>query len=85
MTHKLDALGRLPATLKKDLERELCTCNSVPKMDIINAIMNGADSVEEVRKQTFAATGIGCCTQQIERLIECLCPSDSCHHEKYHR
>jgi len=41
-------------------------------MDIINAIANGAITVEEVRKQTYATTGTGCCTQQVERLIEYL-------------
>lgn len=42
-------------------------------MDIINAILNGATTVEEVKKQTYATMGTGCCTQQVERLIECLC------------
>jgi NAD(P)H-nitrite reductase large subunit len=42
-------------------------------MDIINAIINGAITVEEVKKQTYATMGAGCCIQQVERLIECLC------------
>lgn len=46
----------------------------VPKMDIINVIANGATTVEEVKKQTYATMGSGCCVQQVERLIECLCP-----------
>lgn len=25
------------------------------------------------KKQTYATMGSGCCTQQVERLIECLC------------
>lgn len=45
----------------------------VPKIDIINAIVNGASTLEEVKKQTYATMGSGCCIQQIERLIECLC------------
>jgi bacterioferritin-associated ferredoxin len=45
----------------------------VPKMDVINAIVNGATTLEEVKRQTFAATGAGCCVQQVERLIVCLC------------
>ena len=44
----------------------------VPKMDIINAIVNGATTLDEVKKQTYATTGSGCCIQQVERLIECL-------------
>jgi NAD(P)H-nitrite reductase large subunit len=48
----------------------------VPKLDIINAIVNGATTVEEVKKQTSATMGSGCCIQQIERLIGCLCIPD---------
>ena len=42
-------------------------------MDIINAIVDGAITVEKVKKQTYATMGSGCCIQQVERLIECLC------------
>ncbi|HHJ15525.1 MAG TPA: (2Fe-2S)-binding protein, partial [Gammaproteobacteria bacterium] len=45
----------------------------VLKIDIINAIVNGARTVEEVQKQTCATDGIGCCKRQVQRLIECLC------------
>jgi len=45
----------------------------VPKIDIINAIVSGATTVEEIKKQTYATMGSGCCKQQVERLIECLC------------
>jgi len=68
-----DALDKLPDILKKDLNRDLCTCNQVLKRDIIVAIINGASSVAEIRKETFATMGSGCCQQQVERLIECLC------------
>ena len=30
-------LDKLPPILKKDLDRNLCVCNEVLKMDIINA------------------------------------------------
>ena len=66
-------LDKLPPILKKDLDRNLCVCNEVPKMDIINAIVNGATTVGEIKKQTYATMGSGCCKQQVERLIECLC------------
>ena len=66
-------LDKLPSILKQNLDRNLCTCMDVPKMDVINAIANGATTVEDVKKQTYAATGAGCCLQQVERLIECLC------------
>ncbi len=70
------ALGKLPPILKKDLRRDLCTCNQVLKIDIIDAIVNGASTVEEIRKQTYATMGSGCCKQQVERLIECLCAAE---------
>jgi NAD(P)H-nitrite reductase large subunit len=66
-------LDKLPSILRQNLDKNLCTCNEVPKMDIINAIVNGAITVEEVKKQTYATMGTGCCIQQVERLIECLC------------
>jgi len=70
-------LDKLPPILKKDLERNLCVCNEVLKMDIIKAIVNGATTVEEIKKQTYATDGIGCCTPQVERLIECLCSPET--------
>jgi len=66
-------LDKLPDVLKQNLDKNLCTCMDVPKMDVINAIFNGATTVEEVKKQTYATMGSGCCVQQVERLIECLC------------
>ncbi|MCP3849579.1 MAG: (2Fe-2S)-binding protein [Gammaproteobacteria bacterium] len=74
MTHYLE---KLPPVLKENLDKNLCTCNEVAKMDIINAIINGATTVEEIKKETYATMGSGCCTQQVERLIECLSSSES--------
>ena len=70
-------VDKLPPVLKKNLRRDLCTCNQVLKIDIINAIIDGATSVEEVKKQTYATMGSGCCKQQVERLIECLCAQET--------
>lgn len=70
-------LDKLPRILKNNLDKNLCVCNEVPKMDIINAILNGAKTVGEVKKETYATMGSGCCTQQVERLIECLCSPDT--------
>ena len=69
-------LDRIPPLLKKNLRRNLCTCNDVLKIDIINAIVDGATTVEQIRKKTYATMGSGCCKQQVERLIECLCSDD---------
>ena len=71
------ALDKLPSILKKNIDSNLCVCNEVPKMDIINAIVNGATSVAEIKKQTFATTGSGCCVKQVERLIEFLSIPDT--------
>ena len=70
-------LDKLPAILKKNLDKNLCVCNEVPKMDIIKAIVNGATTVAEVKKETYATMGSGCCKQQVERLIECLCSPEA--------
>lgn len=69
-------LDKLPRFLRKNLEQNLCVCNEVPKIDIINAIVNGATTVEEVKKQTYATMGSGCCKLEVERLIECLSYSE---------
>ncbi len=74
--NRKDPIDKLPSVLKNDLNRNLCTCNEVLKIDVINAIVNGATTVEEIKKKTYATLGIGCCTQQVERLIECLCTAD---------
>jgi len=65
-------LDKLPEILKRNLDQNLCTCNDVPKMDVIHAIANGARTVEEVKNRTLATDGIGCCSKQVERLIECI-------------
>lgn len=65
-------IEKLPPILKKDLDGNLCVCNEVNKMDIINAIANGANTVEMVREQTYATDGNGCCKNQVGRLIECI-------------
>lgn len=66
-------LDKLPPILKKDLDKNLCVCNEVLRIDIITAIVNGAFSVADVRKQTYATMGSACCKQEVTRLIECLC------------
>ncbi|MDG2354304.1 MAG: (2Fe-2S)-binding protein [Gammaproteobacteria bacterium] len=65
-------LDKLPDILKRNIDKNLCICNEVLKMDVINTIANGATTVEEVRNLTFATGGNGCCTRQVERLIECI-------------
>lgn len=66
----IDPLSKLPEILKRDLDSNLCVCNEVAKMKIINAIAAGAKTVDAVRVQTYASDGNGCCRRDIERLIE---------------
>ena len=68
-----EALNRLPEILKRDLDENLCVCNDVIKMDVIRAIVEGADTLEEVQRRTYASDGNGCCAHQVEKLIEYLC------------
>ena len=72
-----DPLDKLTPILRKNLDKNLCVCNEVPKINIINAIVNGATTVAEIQKQTYATMGMGCCTLQIERLIKCLCSPEA--------
>jgi NAD(P)H-nitrite reductase large subunit len=80
-TLKIDSvtkpLDKLPSILKKNLDQNLCVCNEVVKIDIINAIIDGATTVEEIKRQTYATMGSGCCTLQVKRLIECLCSPEA--------
>jgi len=63
-------LDKLPEIYKRDLERNLCVCNEVVRLDVINVIANGAKTVEEVCRLTYASDGNGCCKRQIQRLID---------------
>jgi len=66
------ALEKLPSRLTKNLEKNLCVCNEVPKIKIITAIVEGASTLAKIKQQTYATMGSGCCTQQVEKLIEYL-------------
>jgi len=48
-----DAINKLPPVLQKNLHKNLCVCNDVPKIDIINAITNGACTLEQVKAKTL--------------------------------
>ena len=76
-TSKIDpienAVSKLPESLKKNLDKNLCVCNEVPKIKIITAIVNGANSITDIKKQTYATMGSACCKLQVQKLIDCLC------------
>lgn len=65
-----DALNKLPDILKKDLDDNLCVCNEVPKIKVIQAIANGAETLEQVQQTTYASDGTGCCKRQVIRLLD---------------
>ncbi len=70
-------LDKLPEILTKNIEKNLCVCNEVPKKQVINAIASGAESTEEVKELTFATGGNGCCTRQVQRLIDLIHETES--------
>ncbi len=65
-----DPLAKLPEILTRNIEKNLCVCNEVPKKIVIKAIAQGAETTEEVKEITFATGGNGCCTRQVQRLID---------------
>lgn len=77
MNPDTNLLQNLKPELSQDLDLNLCVCNEVLKRDIIKVILNGATTVEDIKKQTYATMGAGCCKLQIEKLIQSLTPSES--------
>lgn len=67
-----EALAKLPELLKRDLDQPLCVCNQVTKRVVIEAISQGADSLQQVQQGTFASDGTGCCKRQIQALINAI-------------
>jgi bacterioferritin-associated ferredoxin len=50
-----------------------CICHAVTETEIIEAVDNGADTVEAVAEATGASTGCGSCHDRVEDLIELRC------------
>lgn len=60
----IDIVSSLPDTA------EICTCNSVSKGEIIEAIKNySLTSVEDVRLTTRAASSCGTCSRQVDQIL----------------
>lgn len=51
-------------------EKQICVCYDVYADEIIEAIQNGADSVEKISDLTYACQGCGSCHLKIEALLE---------------
>lgn len=64
------AIEQLPEILKRDLNENLCVCNQVTKIAVIEAIINGADSREKIIAATYASDGTGCCKLQLKHLLD---------------
>ncbi|KKY00573.1 (2Fe-2S)-binding protein [Paraclostridium benzoelyticum] len=55
------------------MSEKVCLCKGITKETILDAIKNGADSIEAVKDATGATTGFchgGRCKSTIEKLIE---------------
>lgn len=63
-------IEKLPKNITRNLSRNLCVCYDVPRKQVIEAILHGAETLEEVSQKTYACQGSGCCVGQVERLIE---------------
>ena len=55
---------------KADMEEEICHCFQVSRGAIVEAVKNGADTVDAVGEATQAGTGCGGCRGKIAKIIE---------------
>jgi bacterioferritin-associated ferredoxin len=56
----------------------VCICHNVNSSTIQAAIEDGAESVEEIREQTKAASGCGKCLFKVNRHLQDGCKSNQC-------
>lgn len=50
--------------------RNLCTCYDIPKIDMMDAIEKGADTIDKITAKTYGCQGSQCCERQVQRLID---------------
>jgi nitrite reductase (NADH) large subunit len=69
--NRLDVLCSLSASspFSRSLSQKVCACNGVSEEQIIQAISEGACSVDEIAKCTRATTGCGSCRGQVTRIL----------------
>ena len=48
----------------------VCLCQGVTDSDIIAALEDGAETLEDIQKQLGAATGCGSCREYTEQLVD---------------
>jgi NAD(P)H-nitrite reductase large subunit len=51
------------------LDRTICFCYSITESQIVAAIQNGAESLMEIRRVTYANTGCGGCGEEVKKLL----------------
>ena len=51
-------------------KQQICVCYDVYSDEMIEAIQNGADTVEKISDLTYACQGCGSCRLKIEALLE---------------
>jgi len=56
--------------MKRDLNEIICHCEEITYREILNAINNGAKTVEEISDKTDAGIACGTCIEDIENILE---------------
>jgi NAD(P)H-nitrite reductase large subunit len=56
---------------------QICDCNAVTKAQIVEAVLNGARSVQAVSDATRACTGCGSCRPQVQMIVELVARSEA--------
>ena len=57
----------------------ICDCNAVSKGQIVQAVLQGARSLQRVRDVTRAATGCGSCRPEVQRIVDHACRQVDAH------
>ena len=68
-TSALHALAGVPSSDMPDQGAIVCSCESVGKNTILEAIANGADTVDAIGKATCAGTNCGSCRPELKAML----------------
>lgn len=53
-----------------DLNKTVCSCFGTTVGDIKNAVLSGANTLDEVAEITGASTACGMCTDEVQRVLD---------------
>lgn len=56
--------------MKRALDEVICFCEEITYQEILNAIHNGADTVEAITDLTKAGLACGTCISDLEEILE---------------